>query len=71
VSSAALAQATDPTSEPEVRPRSPSLLELADHPGVAERTRAVAAELARILVTRTMLEMGVLAANDNEAKKAG
>ena len=71
MSAPALAPAADQTCEPEVRPRSPSLLDLADHPGVAERTRAVAAELARILVTRTMLEMGVLAANDNEAKKAG
>ncbi len=46
-------------------PRSPSLLVLADHAAVAERASAVARELARVLVTRTLLEIGVLVTNEN------
>ena len=38
--------AAEPTPEPEIRPRSPELLDLADHPGVSVRMRTVAAELA-------------------------
>jgi hypothetical protein len=49
----------------ELRPRSPRLLILADHPEVVQRSRAVARALARVLVSRTMLELGLLAANDD------
>jgi|GEM_PF-5853279 len=69
----------EPTTEPfeptpehqDLKPRSPSLLVLTDHAHIPERVRAVARELARILVTRTMLEMSVLVANDNKGQNAG
>ena len=52
-------------------PRSPALLVLSNHALIAERTRAVAAALARVLVTRTLSEMGVLVANDNKPENEG
>ena len=72
-------ETTDTSAEPacsthdcdDLRPRSPGLLVLADHGLVAERTRAVAAALARVLVTRTLSEMGVLVTNDNMPKDEG
>lgn len=65
-------QQSEPTPDAaELRPRSPSLLVLTDHRHVAQRVRRVAAELARILVSRTMLEMGVLVATENKDPLCG